>query len=220
MFEGKYGLITLRDLFRWGHRYRLSSGRGQFNDWEQHLAEDGKHRELKNMWSLLRVVHSASPGFLLLAARLRTAAEQQDVKKAILDLIKKHFKRSVNPDQLFGVDGGSGSLTTRDSLALLHGQCPEGFGHMVWTPELLRMGVIVQRALTFGEPVLLVGETGCGKTSLCQMLALRNNRPYSSINCHMHTEATDFLGGLRPVRNRNVEDEVEEWVGGCECECD
>ena len=29
----------------------------------------------------------------------------------------------------------------------------------------------------------------------------------------MHTEAADFLGGLRPVRNRNVEDEVEEWVG-------
>lgn len=42
VFEGKYGLITLRDLFRWAGRYRMSSVEEKFYDWEQHLAEDGK----------------------------------------------------------------------------------------------------------------------------------------------------------------------------------
>lgn len=43
IFAGKYGLITLRDLFRWAERYRKSSISGRtFHDWDQQLAEDGK----------------------------------------------------------------------------------------------------------------------------------------------------------------------------------
>lgn len=41
VFEGKYGLITLRDLFRWAERYRRSLTNERFYDWEQQLAEDG-----------------------------------------------------------------------------------------------------------------------------------------------------------------------------------
>lgn len=42
VFAGKYGLITLRDLFRWAERYRKSENTKEtFYDWEQHLAEDG-----------------------------------------------------------------------------------------------------------------------------------------------------------------------------------
>jgi len=48
--------------------------------------------------------------------------------------------------------------------------------------------------------VLLVGETGCGKTSVCQMLATMHCQSLFTVNCHMHTESSDFLGGLRPVR--------------------
>ena len=43
VFSGKYGLITLRDLFRWAERYRRSPTTHQFRDWEQQLAEDGTH---------------------------------------------------------------------------------------------------------------------------------------------------------------------------------
>ena len=41
MFAGKYGFITLRDLFRWAERYRRAVVSEKFYDWEQHLAEDG-----------------------------------------------------------------------------------------------------------------------------------------------------------------------------------
>lgn len=44
VFAGKYGLITLRDLFRWAERYRQSpTTTHQFRDWEQQLAEDGEY---------------------------------------------------------------------------------------------------------------------------------------------------------------------------------
>ena len=42
IFEGKYGLVTLRDLFRWAERYRRSFVNEKFYDWEQLLAEDGQ----------------------------------------------------------------------------------------------------------------------------------------------------------------------------------
>ena len=49
----------------------------------------------------------------------------------------------------------------------------------------------------------------CGKTTICQFLAQLLQNKLFSINCHMHTEATDFLGGLRPVRKQSEE------VGTC-----
>ena len=46
----------------------------------------------------------------------------------------------------------------------------------------------------------------CGKTTLCQLFAALLGRKLLSINCHMHTEAADFLGGLKPTRNRSSTD--------------
>lgn len=52
------------------------------------------------------------------------------------------------------------------------------------------------------EPVMLVGQTGCGKTTVCQMVAAMRGQRLHIINCNQHTEASDFLGGFRPVRDR------------------
>ena len=40
----------------------------------------------------------------------------------------------------------------------------------------------------------------CGKTTMCQMYAALYKTALHSVNCHLHTESADFLGGLRPVR--------------------
>lgn len=43
-FAGKQGFITLRDLFRWGERYRLARQveQGKYYDWDQHIADEGE----------------------------------------------------------------------------------------------------------------------------------------------------------------------------------
>jgi midasin len=58
------------------------------------------------------------------------------------------------------------------------------------------------RCLQSEEPALLIGETGLGKTSVCQILAKIRGQKLRIINCNHHTESSDFLGGYRPNRSR------------------
>ena len=44
----------------------------------------------------------------------------------------------------------------------------------------------------------------CGKTTVCQLHSATHDQTLYSVNCHLHTEASDFLGGLRPVRTHQV----------------
>jgi hypothetical protein len=48
--------------------------------------------------------------------------------------------------------------------------------------------------------VLLVGDTGTGKTTACQLAAAVRGQALHMLNCNQHTEAADFLGGFRPAR--------------------
>jgi midasin len=54
------------------------------------------------------------------------------------------------------------------------------------------------------EPILLVGETGCGKTSLIQQLAANCERELIVQNLSLQTDSTDLLGGYKPLELRNV----------------
>ena len=171
-FAGKEGFITLRDLFRWAERYRLAGDTpGRYYDWEQHIAEEG---------------------FLLLAGRIRNPDEVQ----VVIDILQKVFKKTVDPNNLFSLHEKS-STVTRPILEKLLGSDIPG---LAWTFDMRRMAVLVAQAWRFEEPVLMVGETGCGKTTAVQVLATINEIGLSTLNCHRHTESADFLGGLRPDR--------------------
>ncbi len=75
MFQGKDGFITLRDLFRWGERYRLANclegAKEAFFDWDAYLAEQG---------------------YILLAGRAR----QPEEARAIGGVIEKVFNRKIS----------------------------------------------------------------------------------------------------------------------------
>ena len=43
---------------------------------------------------------------------------------------------------------------------------------------------------------------------MCQLFAALWYQTLFAVNCHMHSESSDFLGGLRPVRNRGQEEQV------------
>ena len=43
---------------------------------------------------------------------------------------------------------------------------------------------------------------------MCQLFAAVKEQRLYSVNCHLHTESADFLGGLRPVRHHDE-------VGAC-----
>ena len=77
---------------------------------------------------------------------------------------------------------------------------------MVWTSSAKRLALMILHSFYFNEPVLLVGETGCGKTRICQTIASVLNRELVIVNCHLNTESSDFLGSLRPCRDLSQED--------------
>uniref|UniRef100_A0A3B4AV04 Midasin n=1 Tax=Periophthalmus magnuspinnatus TaxID=409849 RepID=A0A3B4AV04_9GOBI len=190
VFAGKHGFITLRDLFRWADRYRLEEQSQTSQDWLQQLADNG---------------------YMLLAGRVRKPEEDTTIRY----ILEKHFKRCIQPENLFSHK----QLTSQFSeLVDCTGDIPDEFHHVVWTQSMRRLAVLVGRALRFGESVLLVGDTGCGKTTICQLFAALSGLKFFSVNCHLHMETSDFLGGLRPVRHSNqTEDEdgrLFEWHDG------
>lgn len=42
-----------------------------------------------------------------------------------------------------------------------------GLKNIIYTENLKRLACVVHKCLVNKEPVLLVGETGCGKTTIC-----------------------------------------------------
>ncbi|XP_043927744.1 midasin [Protopterus annectens] len=189
VFAGKYGFITLRDLFRWANRYNLATQPEKDYDWLRHLAVDG---------------------FLLLAGRVRKEEEVAIIQK----VLEKHFNKKINPDYLFSEECVKKQL---ESLSAQFSVMDHEFYHIVWTQPMRRLAVLLGRALEFGEPVLLVGDTGCGKTSVCQLFAALASQKLYSVNCHQHMETSDFLGGLRPIRQRSEEKDdskLFEWNDG------
>jgi midasin len=74
--------------------------------------------------------------------------------------------------------------------------------------------VLVYKCLINKEPVLLVGETGVGKTVLCQVFAtIVTELPLFAINCHQNTETSDFIGCMRTRKNlKQTQDKLVELI--------
>ena len=185
IFAGKSGFITLRDLFRWGDRFRVASESisATFFDWDLFLAE---------------------MGFMVLAGRVRKEEEENLVREAL----EKRFLRNK---QTLDVSEIYHKLS--HEMFSCHFP-PQQFKHIVATDSFRRLVALVWSALKFREPVLLVGETGCGKTSICQLYSLLSDVALKSVNCHMHSEGSDFLGNLRPVRCPEKGGPLFQWVNG------
>uniref|UniRef100_A0A1A9V9X2 Midasin n=1 Tax=Glossina austeni TaxID=7395 RepID=A0A1A9V9X2_GLOAU len=190
-------IFTLRDLFRWGNRYTWADKKlleDPKYDWNQHLVEEG---------------------YLVLSSKVRTDLELQIIEEALYN----NFKKRIVLSKLFNIDLDlkEESAVTSDIIRELRNYRDRA--DIVWTRNMTRMAVLTAKALQFNEPVLLVGPTGCGKTTVCQLLAKIHNVKLRILNCHMHTEGADFLGGLRPCRqNDNANDtqpsKLFEWSDG------
>ncbi|KAH1602103.1 hypothetical protein KXX34_002192 [Aspergillus fumigatus] len=142
-------------------------------------------------WALRRAddrEQLAVNGFMLLAERVRNPQERAAVKAVIEEVMKV----PIDEDTIY-------------SAAELEKRAPnlkELAPGIVWTKAMRRLFVLVSVALENNEPVLLVGETGCGKTQLCQAVAEICRKQLFIVNAHVNLETGDLIGAQRPVRNR------------------
>ncbi|KAJ6508404.1 hypothetical protein C8R45DRAFT_967302, partial [Mycena sanguinolenta] len=148
----------------------------------------------------------AENGYMLLAERAR----RDDDKVAVKEVIESVMGVKINENALYNLHN-----TDVDFATYLECPVPAASSNLIWTQAMQRLFILVSRALRFNEPVLLVGETGSGKTSVCQIFADASSKRLHGLNCHQNTETADLIGGLRPVRNRNAR-EAEVYRQGIE----
>lgn len=126
----------------------------------------------------------AANGYMLLAERVRKEDEKEVVKKTIEKVMKvkldmDEYYKSLEVEAIFKSDSS-----------------------IVWTKAMRRLAVLVSTSIKYKEPLLLVGETGCGKTTVCQVVAKFLGKELITVNAHQNTETGDLLGAQRPVRNK------------------
>ncbi|KAH9891844.1 midasin [Cubamyces lactineus] len=136
----------------------------------------------------------AANGYMLLAERAR----RDDDRVVVKEVIESVMKVRIDESSLYDLRNPK-----FDPPSFLGCLLPSS-NQVVWTSAMQRLFVLTARALRFNEPVLLVGETGCGKTSVCQLYAEVLGRVLRTVNCHQNTETADLIGGLRPIRNKAV----------------
>ncbi|KND03960.1 uncharacterized protein SPPG_08934 [Spizellomyces punctatus DAOM BR117] len=137
----------------------------------------------------------AEEGWCLLGERMRSEEDRRIVK----EVIEKEMKVSIDIDDLY--ERGFAAV-----LAQVEGNrtgpVSELVDKMVWTPTTKRLFTLVWKCVQFNEPVLLVGDTGAGKTTVCQVVAAVCGKELKIVNAHQGSEVADFVGGMRPVRGR------------------
>ncbi|KAJ7673557.1 hypothetical protein B0H17DRAFT_1208374 [Mycena rosella] len=137
----------------------------------------------------------AENGYMLLAERAR----REDDKAAVKEVIESVMNVKIDENALYNLHSADVDFT-----GFLDCPVPSSSSTLIWTRAMQRLFILVGRALRFNEPVLLVGETGSGKTSVCQIFADACTKRLHGLNCHQNTETADLIGGLRPVRNRSA----------------
>ncbi|KAF3041036.1 hypothetical protein E8E11_005123 [Didymella keratinophila] len=145
----------------------------------------------------------AANGYMLLAERVRKEEERVAVKKILEKVLSANGPRvTIDDEQMF----------SQDNVKQIIDSAPTGSKKIdtgvVWTRAMRRLFVLVRHAMINNEPVLLIGETGCGKTTVCQMLADAFGKELHVLNAHQNTETGDLIGAQRPIRNRAAIEEA------------
>ncbi|KAL8900357.1 MAG: hypothetical protein Q9207_005736, partial [Kuettlingeria erythrocarpa] len=126
-------------------------------------------------------------GYHLLAERVRNDEERLVVKSTIEEVMKTRIDDEAIYDP---------------RVIPRHAELASATYGIVWTRSMRRLYVLVTEALKNKEPVLLVGETGSGKTTICQVVASAMQNHLRLVNAHQNMETGDLIGSQRPVRSR------------------
>ena len=164
------------------------------------LRQKGRLFEEKNSFATLRDLFRwalrdaddkeqlAVNGFLLLAERVRDVDERSTVKRVIEEVMKVN----IDEKKIYGVR----NAPKRPAHVTVTGS------DTVWTGSMVRLYVLVTEALKHNEPILLVGDTGSGKTTICQVIAAYMGKQLHILNAHQNMDTSDLIGSQRPVRNK------------------
>lgn len=141
----------------------------------------------------------AENGYMLIAERTRRPQDRMTVQEVLEDV----FRVKIEPQRLYDLADASNVLARHlgPEFAYTVRAAVEAAG-LTCTRALQRLLCLQCTAFKYNEPILFVGEPGTGKTAVCAITASAFKVALDVVNCHQNTDASDLLGGMRPLRNR------------------
>ena len=105
----------------------------------------------------------AREGYMLLAERLRIDEE----KEVVRNVIEKELGINIEIDETYYGDNSEGRMLLKQALDQASSLTASGINVDAIAPtrSILRLLTLVMRCVKQKEPVLLVGDTGCGKVN-------------------------------------------------------
>jgi midasin len=182
--------LTLRDAIKWGHRMcYLHAGSMQSHDGALSVAA----REL-----------AVLEGADVLAGMLPAGPARDAILCALADAWTVPRDRALHYDTLHrpSMASADGQLHVGRVTLALHNHSasvppPSANGYAL-TSHACRQLERLAAAVGCCEPVLLVGETGAGKTAAIQALARSLGARLTVVNMSTQSDSADLLGGFKP----------------------
>lgn len=167
-------LITLRDLFKWARRMPSS------------------YYELYEI------------GLDILMVRQRTLTDRKQILEVFTKVFYERFSiERMNFQELYYMNGDyvdqndTGQCIQYDykgkQYEAILTQWLKG-NNLILTKSYVKLIDLIYKAWKNNEPILLIGETGIGKTKLCEVMSLIFGNCLKGVNVHAGTESADFIG--------------------------
>jgi midasin len=137
----------------------------------------------------------AMEGFILLGEKLSNKEDKEMVRKIIeKNLKQKKIKLDVETINKYYEDYVQNKFLKDNINNDINKE-------IKFTKSIERIITLVDKAISNNEAVLLIGDTGTGKTLSIEYLANYYKRKLTTINCHENMDTNDFLGSLRSTLN-------------------
>ncbi|CDI84057.1 Midasin, related [Eimeria praecox] len=165
VFFGAHGFMTIRDLVRWGRRVGNSPFQHmlQQQKQQQKQKEQEQHEQVQE-YAPMSFEEVALEGWLLVGERLRTEED-----RAVVPAARAAAVREAPEGKRREAEAAAAAAASAAEAAA----APElpAFLPFSFNAASLRLLALTLRALVAGENILLVGDTGAGKTAVCELIA-------------------------------------------------
>ena len=182
--------LTLRDLIKWGHRMRSLHAAASLPLPDDSLAVPARELAVLEGADLLAGMVPPGPGRDSILAKLAEAWGVSADRALHYDSL--HRPATSSADALLRIG--------RVSLQVHQAAPPPlaSSGGYALTSHACRQLERLAAAVGCCEPVLLVGETGAGKTTAVQTLARAVGARLTVVNMSTQSDSADLLGGFKP----------------------
>ncbi|MDP3791387.1 MAG: AAA family ATPase [Candidatus Omnitrophota bacterium] len=209
--------FTLRELYKWAEFYKLFRNQWgittSFIKGAIYIYAD----RMENQKDKNRFYHDINAMSLDLEA-LEAIDYKEGRKPDIATLLSKEqiIKDTVRDNKKIIDELGMGTNTSSDSEYIPSKQSAE----LVHIPRTVEDLEKISLAVKLNDPVLLIGETGVGKTSLVRDLAFLTKNAFRRFNLNGQTDKLEFIGGFKPKRKHSKQDKTGkrefkfEWYNG------